>query len=142
MEKPQYVSLADYLGNYQNHPDATNDRRDNASNLLKSINALIAEAVLNGVVLAKNPMTQTYISGNQNGGFRPQDCQVGAPKSSHKEGTGADIADRSRALGKWCLKNPEILKKHNIYIEHPEATPNWVHMTNRPPKSGKQIFYP
>ena len=34
------------------------------------------------------------------------------------------------------------LEEYGLYREAPSATPNWVHLTTRPPHSGKRTFQP
>lgn len=78
-------------------------------------------------------------------GYRPAAANAaagGASKSCHLTCEAVDFADRDRKLTKWCLANLDILEQAGLYMESPVATPTWVHLQTRPPKSGKRIFLP
>ena len=145
------ISLEQYLGKYANHDDATADVKVEAEILLEKVNALMGEAFADGVDFKVNPATMSHVAGNGNGGFRPQDCAEGAPKSSHKQGRAVDVYDGGRAdkqpFGRWCAANDgERLVKHGLYMEHPLSTQGkwtcWVHLTTREPTSGRRVFRP
>lgn len=65
-----------------------------------------------------------------------------APKSKHVQGLAADIADPDGSLGKWILENVKLLEKANLWCEHPDYTPGWLHMQASPPRSGNRFFKP
>lgn len=136
------ISLNDYVGPHSHSKDWNAERRANAEDLLPAVNALLAEAVADGIKLHTNPATGSYVSGQTMGGFRPQDCTQGAPGSSHKQGQAVDVYDPLHKLALWCLENLERLEAHGLYMEHPDATPSWCHLTTRAPKSGRRAFFP
>ncbi len=90
-----------------------------------------------------DPDTDTTISGKKNGtgggGFRLPD-EEGAELSSHKEAKGVDVFDPDDELDDNTTD--EELAEHGLYREHPSKTPGWMHLTDRPPNSGKRTFYP
>lgn len=132
------IFLSDYLGKWCD--DATYDHKSNADELLERVNALLIEADAHEVDLQENPRTGTYVSGEQYGGYRPQGCTIGAPQSAHKQGMAIDIYDPQNALDNWISDG--ILTKHDLYREAPQATNGWVHLTTRPPRSGRRTFFP
>lgn len=133
------ITITDYFSGYANHPGITDQHVAAADALLARVNALLVEAVSDGVRLTRHPVTQSYIS-TDDGGWRPRDSHVGAWNSSHKAGAGIDVADRDGELDEWLTD--EILERHGLYREHPSATRRWCHLTTRAPRSGRRSFYP
>lgn len=102
-----------------------------------------------------DPDTGTEISGKKDGagdgGFRLKGNTTSAAGvvSSHEEGAGVDRSDQVNLIDAWItlydrddgLHNA-LLERHGLYREHPDATPTWVHLTTRAPKSGKRTFNP
>lgn len=144
------ITLLEYFGPWSGHPDATEERQFNATNLLQACDKLEAMAIADGVVFPEHPRNLTSlhwgdvsdISGNGYGGFRPQDCPIGAPNSSHKTGEGVDRYDPYEEIDNWCMAHQDKLEECGIHIEHPSATKGWSHWTIRPPRSGNTVFYP
>lgn len=139
------ITLQDYFGHYANHKDATPARWDNAEKLMVACEKLEALMVLDGVEFPVNPATGTQVSGSGNGGFRPQECSIGAPKSSHKEALAVDRYDPHGAIDAWCMAHAEkggLLEECGIYIEHPDSTKGWSHWTIKRPGSGNRVFRP
>lgn len=136
------ITMADYFGKFADHPDATPQVKNNARMLLSAVSELWAVAVADGVWFQTNPATGSNVSGQTYGGFRPQDCPVGAPKSSHKLGLAVDIYDPGSNIDDWCMNNLDRLESCGIYIEHPSKTVGWSHWTIRAPKSGNRVFHP
>jgi len=134
------ISAADYFCAYADHAEITPAIHENAEELLRKVNALLEECVANGWVPRVNPATGTLISGQQNGGWRPSDCPIGAPTSSHKTGRGVDVADGNGELD--TLLTDGMLEAHGLYREAPDATSGWCHLTDRAPKSGRRTFFP
>ena len=140
---PVIVTIEQYAGRYLAHCDFTQERRANAVGLLAIVNPVLALAIADGVPLEVNPTTGCLISGSGNGGFRPQDCPIGAPTSNHKQGRGIDIYDPRRLFARWCLRNIERLKALGVRgMENPQWTPTWVHLQDITVKSGKFVFIP
>lgn len=136
------ITLAEYLGPYANHPDATPEVRANAQTMLARVNALYAIAARDGVPLPDNPNTKSGVSGSGNGGFRPRACPVGAPSSTHKDGNGVDRYDPSRAFAAWCLSHQDVLASMGLHMEDPRWTPTWVHLQDVPPRSQRIVYIP
>lgn len=136
------VTLAEYVGPHAKSKDWSYVRQQNAQALLDKVNALCDEMRADGIILHVNPSTRSQVSGKTLGGFRPQNATQGAPNSSHKEGQGIDLYDPNNTIDAWCMVNQARLAHHGIYIEHPDATKGWCHMTTRAPRSGNRVFMP
>jgi hypothetical protein len=138
------ISLEQYVGVHSKSKDWTDERKKNAISLLSVVNKLLGFAIQGGVRLLENPSTHSGVSGQTFGGFRPQDCPQGAPKSSHKEGLAVDIYDPDDKLDTWCKlpDNLALVESCGIYFEHPSSTKGWCHMTIKRPGSGNRWFYP
>ena len=136
------ITLAEYLGPWAESKDFTKSRRTNALKLLDACAKLEDMARDDGVSFPTNPSTRSKVSGLTYGGFRPQNCAQGAPRSSHKEGLAVDIYDPLNQIDDWCMKNLPKLVECGIYIEHPSATRHWSHWTIKAPGSGNRVFYP
>lgn len=123
------------------HPDATEQRKDNAKVLLYHIEMLFDEL---GYEPPVSPNTGTQISGSKNGhgdgGFRLQSSTTGAPGSSHKEGQAVDIYDPQGDLDRMLTNS--LLESFDLYREAPMSTPGWCHLTTRAPRSGRRTFVP
>jgi len=131
---------SEYFGQWIGCDDVTDTIKDNATELLHRVNALLNEAFSHGVDLVDNPVTSSLISGAKYGGFRPQECTIGAMYSAHKTAEAVDIYDPLNALDNWLTD--EILTKFDLYREAPLATKGWCHLTCRPPRSGRRTFQP
>ena len=138
------ISKKDYLGIYANCADITPTVEANIYRLLSKVNALIQAATLNKIPTPINIKTRNQISGEANGGFRPQDCKVGAPNSLHKQGLAIDLYDPTGALDNWVNepKQAKLIESLGLYFEHKDYTQGWVHVQLNPPKSGKRFYIP
>lgn len=147
------ISFSEYFGPWENHKDATDERKANAIRLLTACSCLERMALLDGVEFPEHSRSlsglhwydTSDISGQGYGGFRPQDCPQGAQHSSHKEGLAVDRYDPHGDIDRWCLMNSEVggkLEQCGIYIEHPGSTVGWSHWTVRRPGSGNRVFLP
>lgn len=134
------ILFKEYFGKFLDHKDATEEVKENAIVLLERVNDLLEYSFEFGVDMVLNPLTKTYISGAKYGGFRPQNCPIGAPKSAHKTGEAVDIYDPKNLLDNWI--NDVILSRFNLYRESPLSTPKWTHLTTRSPKSNRRTFSP
>jgi|SRR5687768_15831248 len=135
------ITMEDLFGKKIDHPDATEERKENARDLLERVNKLFAYLEYEPKIC---PNTGTQISGSLHGegdgGFRLQTSKTGAAKSSHKEGQAVDVYDPYGRLD--GMLNNKILSMFELYREHPEETPGWCHLTTRAPRSGRRTFYP
>jgi hypothetical protein len=80
-----------------------------------------------------------------NSGWRPAAYNKkigGARKSHHIKAKAIDIGDRDKRIASILCQRPQILDHCDLWIEHPDHTPTWVHFQSRPPRSGKRIFIP
>lgn len=136
------VLMHDYFASYEGHPDIDKDVRANAELLLSKVNTLLDRAVLAGVNIRINPATGSVVAGTKNGGWRPQECPIGAPRSAHKTGEAVDIYDPEGELDDWLFPDTQHLVMLGLYMEHPASTRGWCHLTTRAPRSGNRVFYP
>ena len=135
-------TLADYVGPHSKSPDWTDGRKANARRLMLSCANLQARMMADGIQFHINPATGTTISGQGNGGFREQNCPIGASDSAHKQGLAVDRYDPYNELDGWLMDNQDALVEFGIYIEHPDSTPHWSHWSIRAPESNHHVFYP
>lgn len=136
------ITIEQYFGPYADHPDGTTARIANAVLLLAACQKLEEIMRLDGVVFRDSPTTHSGVSGEGNGGFRPQDCPIGAARSSHKEGLAVDRYDPDGNIDLWCMNHQQVLAECGIYIEHPSKTLHWSHWTIKAPGSGNRVFKP
>lgn len=137
------IDLAQYVGVHSNSPDWTTERQVNAGDLLSKVNALLDELIAShGYSVAINPRTDSQVSGETFGGFRPQSCPIGAANSAHKQGQAVDIFDPHETLDTILTKFPDYLVKYNLYRESPGSTLSWCHLQTRKTLSGKRTFLP
>jgi hypothetical protein len=145
------ITLTQYFGKKFDHPDATAERKANASSLLLRVRDLLVDARAAGVPTYRiDPDTGTSISGAKggdgDGGFRLQSSKTGAPNSTHKNGQAVDVYDPDNELDKWLDQfetgngGNSMLIKHGLYREHGDDTPGWAHLQNKPPASGKRTY--
>lgn len=103
--------------------ECTAEVRGNAYTLVSKVNSLFLDL---GV-----PDSLSVSSG-----FRTQAANAGIPnaakKSSHMEGKAVDLLDADGKLDAAIFAKPELLVKHNLYLEHPESTTGWTHLDIRP----------
>lgn len=137
------ITLDDYLGPYRHNADVTPARIDAALALLDKVNEAILLAENDGIVFPVNSATRNLVGGSGNGGFRPQDCAIGAPGSTHKQGHAVDIFDPARKLAAWtCLNKDRLIGVGILAVENPMWTRSWAHWSDVPVKSGNFLFVP
>ena len=135
-------TISEYVGVHWNSPDWNDERQSNAAFLIASCRDLYDIMTKDGVIFQINPKTNTIISGEVYGGFRPHECPIGAFDSSHKSAQAVDFFDPSGMIDEYLFSRQEKLIECGLYIEHPSSTPGWSHCTTRPPKSGHRVFFP
>lgn len=135
------ITVSDYFKAYEGHPEITPEFQANAKDLLAKVDKLLAVAGRYGWEPTTNPSTGNWISGQKNGGWRPQDCPIGASKSTHKQAQGIDIADPHGRLDKWLLTDAglDALVEIGLWIEHPGWTDGWCHLQSTPPGSSPRV---
>lgn len=136
------LHVEQYFGKWLAHKDVTIHIIDNAKSLVAASNKLIEAMEMTGLTFTINPITQSLVGGETLGGFRPQDCPIGAPMSAHKQGLAVDIYDPDNRIDNWIIGHQALLNQFGLYFEHPTATPRWSHWSIRKPKSGRRLFYP
>ena len=82
----------------------------------------------------------------QRSGWRPQSVNDATPNaarhSRHITCEAIDINDEDRKLQEWCMDNQAKLVEFGLWMEHPIATPDWLHVQTVAPPSGKRAFFP
>ena len=136
------ITIAQYVGPHSASPDWTVARQTNAAVLLSACARLETIMLEDGIRFRDNPATGSGVSGETFGGFRPQDCPIGAPHSNHKEGRAVDRYDPDGAIDDWCLLHLADLVQCGIWLESPTATLHWSHWQCVPPGSGVRVFMP
>lgn len=73
---------------------------------------------------------------------RPEDNAAagGAKKSAHMTCEAIDLEDKDERFKKFMTE--ELLEKFGLYREADKATPSWIHLTTRAPRSGSRVFNP
>lgn len=107
------------------------------------------------VVLRANKLLALYVeaTGDQRprgvtSGWRPAAINANVPRaakrSKHMVCCAIDIADASKTLKKWLMTEAgqKALVECELWMEHPDATPSWVHVQSVPPQSGRRVFLP
>ena len=61
-------------------------------------------------------------------------------QSAHLIGLAVDVADRSKKVWGWAMKNLVLLEKLGLYLEIRMG--GWVHFQLKAPRSGHRIFQP
>lgn len=131
------LKISDYFGKFEH----TEDHENSAVILVDHVNKLLEfYQYTTGNQVHINPSTKTIISGQSYGGFRPQDCPIGASNSAHKQAQAVDIYDLDEKLDRWISDG--VLTQFGLYRESPMDTKGWCHLSIRSPKSGKRTFNP
>lgn len=136
---PQTVSPLDILTSGGSHPErersdeCTTEVRINAADLAERVSKLLDSL---GSVGGRATISS---------GFRTSAAnrQVGGSKNSaHCEGRAVDLADPKGALAAAITRDVGILATFDLYLEHPDYTKGWVHLSTRGPLSGRRVFVP
>ena len=143
------ITIDQYFGDYLHHKDVTDEVMENAERLLDHVLQLYALATYDNVPFPINPETNSQVSGQHLGGFRPCDCSIGSRTSAHKQGLAVDIYDPGSHIDTWISQtdsadkasNP-VLESCGLYREHPSCTDGWCHLSTRRPGSGSRTFFP
>ena len=127
------LKLADYyMGrDRQFHNELTPELRANARETVRRVNQLLKRAGLARKVAS---------------GWRPASINAAVPgaakNSKHITCLAIDLADRDGALDAWCMAHLDVLEEIGLWLEHPDATPEWCHLQMQPPGSGSRVFEP
>lgn len=127
------LKLADYyMGrDRQYYAELTPELRANARETVRRVNRLLQRAGLARKVTS---------------GWRPAAVNATVPGaatgSKHITCVAIDLEDRDGALDAWCMAHLDILEEIGLWLEHPDATPEWCHLQTMPPRSGNRVFEP
>lgn len=127
------LKLADYyMGrDRQYYAELTPELRANARETIRRVNLLLQRAGMARKVTS---------------GWRPAAVNAtvpGAAKGSkHINCIAIDLEDRDGRLDAWCMAHLEVLEEIGLWLEHPDATPDWCHLQTLPPGSGNRVFEP
>lgn len=143
-----FITRADYFAGYPGHAEITPELEAAADALLAPVNKFLFRAAQAGVPIRRNPVTGTAVSGQQNGGWRPQSCPIGAPRSKHKIARGVDVYDPDRFLAAWALtdEGKAAAEEIGLWFEDVRWTPGWLHCQDiaagNPPRPEVRFFIP
>jgi Peptidase M15 len=127
------LKLADYyMGRDREYRDElTPVLRANARETVRRVNQLLRRAGLSRKITS---------------GWRPAAVNANVPGaargSKHISCIAIDLEDRDGALDAWCLAHLDVLAEIGLWLEHPDATPDWCHLQTLPPASGNRVFEP
>ena len=120
------IDLEDYLSSSGKYPERLNSDeltkavKDNAVVLLNKVNQLLQELKIFDVKVSS--------------GFRPSAVNAkvkgAAKKSLHMSGRAVDIYDPKHEIIQKIMARPDLLKKYDLWLEDPAATPSWAHLDN------------
>lgn len=119
--------------------DLSDEIRANAKTTVEHANKLLARYIASTGDARPRRVTS---------GWRPpsvnEKVSGAAKRSNHMVGRAVDIADASCALKRWLVTpaGQVALIECGLWMEHPDATPTWVHVQIVPPRSGSRIFRP
>ncbi len=143
------ISTADFFAGYPGNPGITAEHYANAVALLRKVNPLLEWAIAHGWAPKLGTHTHTMVSGQRDGGWRPQTCPIGAPGSAHKQGRAVDVADADGSLDALISQydrqggtDNDVLRQFGLFREAPSYTDTWCHLSDRSPPSGRRSFLP
>jgi hypothetical protein len=119
----QYITANNKYPERLKHPELTDEIRENSEKLIEILNNFLTEMGIKDVIISS--------------GWRPSDINSktkgAAKKSLHQTAQAIDIVDdKDQSLGKLVSKNPEILRKYELFVEDIKSTKgqytNWVHL--------------
>lgn len=132
-KKPPALKVTDYyMGRDRDYRgELTRELRANARETVRRANRLMKRAGLFRKVTS---------------GWRPAALNAtvpGAAKGSkHISCLAIDLEDRDGRLDAWCMAHLDVLEEIGLWLEHPDATPDWCHLQTLPPRSGNRVFEP
>lgn len=139
------ITIEDYfMGRDRTHAaELTDEIRANAALTVARVNLLLADAAEELIEPGTDEVTGTPVAS----GWRPAGInartQNAAAGSKHLTAQACDLQDTAdRRLARWCLRNLEELERIGLWMEDPQWTPDWVHLSTVPPRSGKRVYRP
>lgn len=137
LESVEFISTEQLLMGRDREFPLTEQLRSNAATLLKRVNGLLLDLL---PLLRESGHSLLF---KVSSGYRPgyYNTQAGGAKYSMHLVCGAvDIADPGNVLDSCILKCPDLLQKWQLWLEHPNHTPGWVHLDTRSRPS--HVFLP
>jgi hypothetical protein len=117
--------------------------RANSPELIPAIISNIDDLIVHVNALLKE---LGFESRKVSSGFRPSDVNGkisnAAKKSAHMTGMAVDIEDADGKLAQGIMYDTRILGRNFLYMESPQHTKGWVHLSTRAPLSGNRVFIP
>lgn len=133
------ITLDEYLmGRDKLYPDElTPQLLENARLTIAKVNSFLYIAKSKGVLTLTPILTS---------GWRPQGINSrvkgAAKRSLHLTCQAIDLNDKHGQIDDFAFNNQRVLVDLGLYLEHPDATPNWCHLQTKPPRSGNRVFRP
>lgn len=138
------IALADYwMGRDVSHAtELTDEIRHNAELTLTRVSAFVAAFAVDRERTGAPPLPIVVTSG-----WRPAAINAAtrgaAKRSNHMRGLAIDLADPHGWLKGFAIAAEcSALLAHQLWMEHPSATPTWCHLQIVPPASGRRVFFP
>jgi hypothetical protein len=63
-------------------------------------------------------------------------------QSAHLFGNAIDVGDANNKIKEYVKANIPLAEQLSLFFEDFSVTVNWVHLGDKPPKSGKRFFMP
>lgn len=113
----EYVSANGKYPERLTHPELTDDIKTNIRSFLVEVNLFFAELCIEPICTS---------------GWRPDGVKGQIVfKSQHELGSAVDISDNDGVIKAKILSNPQLLVKYDMWLEHPDFTPNWCHLDKK-----------
>lgn len=127
------LSVEDILTSSGKYPDreksaeCTQEIKDNAGKLIVAVNSLLEDLGITEIKVSSGFRTATANAALSNS----------AKHSLHMRGLAVDLEDKDGSLNTLILSQPDLLHKHQVWMESGESTPGWCHLdigvrTDRP----------
>lgn len=130
----QLISPWDILtssGKYEDRiedPSCVPGVRINAADLAERVSKLL------GSIGRNAPVSSGFRTPKANGAAN------GAKVSAHLTGQALDLVDHDGSLARAIT--PHLLEQFDLYMENPQYTKGWVHLSTRAPASRNRVFNP
>lgn len=114
------LTLKDYaMGRDAKYPkEWTEEIQKNATVLLDKVNSLLSDLGITKVAVSS--------------GWRPSAINSAianaAKRSGHLVGKAIDLVDTDGKLKEAIKAKPDLLRKYDLFLEHPGSTPTWCHL--------------
>lgn len=108
----------------------------------------LTEEVKNNIKIIKNRVNNLLNELNVktatvSSGFRPQSVNTkiknAAKKSLHTQGLAVDLEDVGQFISNKIKNSPELLKKHNLWLENNNYTKTWCHLDASSTRKDREI---